>query len=226
MSPPPGIMGRTFSSLSIMHSIHVGPLFFSASAKAVWNSGEVGAAVALQPKALGQLDEIRLAVGVGLGALAVEGGLPLAHHAQHLIVEDDRDDGQLIADGGAGFVQVHVEGTVAREHDHPLVAAQCHLGTDGGAVAEAHGAEAAAGDEAAALGVADVLGGPHLVLAHVGDVDGLRAALIAHLADDLMGHQAGSVGHRVVILRLPLVDHLHPVGVLLLLDGGSIPPST
>ena len=33
-----------------------------------------------------------------------------------------------------------------------------------------------------------------------------------------MGHQVGRVGHRVVILCLPLVDHLHPVGVLCLFD--------
>ena len=37
MSPPPGIMGRTFSSLSIMHSIQVGPFCFKASANASWN---------------------------------------------------------------------------------------------------------------------------------------------------------------------------------------------
>ena len=33
-----------------------------------------------------------------------------------------------------------------------------------------------------------------------------------------MRHQAGGVGHRVVILCLPLVDHLYPVGMLFLLD--------
>ena len=37
-------------------------------------------------------------------ALAVEGGLPLAHHTQHGIVEDDRDDGQVVADSGAASV--------------------------------------------------------------------------------------------------------------------------
>ena len=41
MSPPPGIMGSTFSSLSMMHSIQVGPFCFIASAKAVWNSGRL-----------------------------------------------------------------------------------------------------------------------------------------------------------------------------------------
>ncbi len=180
--------------------------------------------VALQAKALGHLDEVGLAVGVGLGkALAVECGLPLADHAQYLIVEDDGDDGQLVADCGTGLIEVHMEGAVAGEHDHPLVPAQCHLCADGGTVAKAHGAQAAAGDEAPALGVADVLCRPHLVLAHVGDVYGLGAALVADLADDLMGHQAGGIGHRVVILCLPLADHLHPVGMFLLLNHGEHP---
>ena len=61
------------------------------------------------------------------------------------------------------------------------------------------------------------------MLAHVGDVDGLRAALAAHLADDLMGHQAGRVGHGMIILRLPLADHGHPLRVLCLLDEGEHP---
>ena len=61
---------------------------------------QIGAAVALQAKAVCQLDKIGLAVGVGLAVtLAVKGGLPLAHHAQHRVVKDDRDDGQLVADG-------------------------------------------------------------------------------------------------------------------------------
>ena len=70
-----------------------------------------------------------------------------------------------------------MEGAVASEHDHPLVTAQCHLCADGCTVAEAHGAQTAAGDEAAALGVADILCCPHLVLAHVGDIDGLGAEM-------------------------------------------------
>ena len=111
-----------------------------------------------------------------------------------------------------------MEGAVAGKHDHPLVAAQSHLCANGGTVAKAHGAQTAAGDKAAALGVAQVLCRPHLVLAHIGHIHGFGAALVAHLADHLMGHQAGGVGHRVVILCLPLMDHLHPVGMLLFLD--------
>ncbi len=84
-----------------------------------------------------------------------------------------------------------MEGTVAGQHDHALVLAQGHLCADCGTVAKAHGAQAAAGDKAAALGVAQVLGRPHLVLAHIGYIHGLRAALVAHLVDDLMGHQVG-----------------------------------
>ena len=206
-------MGRTFFVL-VDHALDPGGAFLlEGVGKRGLELREIGAAVAFQAKALGQLDEIRLAVGVGLGeALSIERGLPLADHAQHLIVEDDRDDGQLITDSRAGLVEVHVERAIAREHDYPLVTAQRHLCANGRAVAKAHGAQAAAGDKAAALGVAQVLRRPHLVLAHVGDIHGLGAALVAHFADDLMGHQAGGVGHRVVILCLPLADHGHPVG--------------
>ena len=114
-----------------------------------------------------------------------------------------------------------MEGAVTGEHDHPLIPAKGHLCADGSTVAKAHGTQTAAGDEAAALGVAQILRCPHLVLAHIGHIHGLRATLIAHLSDDLMGHQAGGVGHRVVILCLPLVDHGHPLRMLFLLDLGQ-----
>ena len=85
-------------------------------------------------------------MGIGAGiAFAVEHGLPLAHHAQHLIVKDHRNDGQLIAYGGAALVEIHVERAITRKVDHPLVFAQRHLRADGCAVAIAHGAQAAAG---------------------------------------------------------------------------------
>ena len=61
----------------------------------------------IRPLAICKYCLLYTSIGVGI-ALAVKAGLPLAHHAQHRVVEDDRDDGQLVADGGAGFVQVHV----------------------------------------------------------------------------------------------------------------------
>ena len=109
-----------------------------------------------------------------------------------------------------------MEGGVTGKHHHTLLASQCHLGTNGGTVAKAHGAKAAAGDKATALGVAQVLRRPHLVLTHIGNIHGVGAALVAHLADDLMGHQPGRVGHRVVVLY-----HRHPVRVLGGLDLGQ-----
>ncbi len=75
-----------------MHSIQVGPFLLQSVGECLLELGQVLAVVAFEAEALGQLDEVGLAVGVGLGeALAIESGLPLAHHAKHLIVEDDRD---------------------------------------------------------------------------------------------------------------------------------------
>ena len=106
-----------------------------------------------------------------------------------------------------------MEGAVAGHHDHGRLAAQGCLRTQRGAVAEAHGAQTAAGEEAALLHVLDVLGGPHLVLAHVGDVNGVRPGQLAAGADDLMGHQPVIVILRMEIVGLPLADLRPPLFV-------------
>ena len=161
---------------------------------------------------------MRVCVGV---ALLVEGRLPLAHHAEHLIVENYRDDGQVVADGSAGLVQVHVERAVARQHDDAGISAQRHLCADGRAVAEAHCAQTAAGQEAAGFRVVQILRCPHLVLADVGDVNGLGACLIADLINDLVRLQLGVAVRGLVVVLLPAADLLHPELVLGLFDVGQ-----
>ena len=59
-----------------------------------------------------------------------------------------------------------------------------------------------------------VLGRPHLVLAHVGDIDRVGAGLAADLVDHLVGLQLGVAVHRLVVVGLPFPDLLHPVPVL------------
>ena len=96
---------------------------------------------------LSQLDEIRSPVQGGFGKpLAVNQVLPLADHAQSAVVEDHGDDGQAVVLHGAQLMAVHAEAAVTGNVDHPLVRV-AHLGADGGAQAEAHGAEAAGGQE-------------------------------------------------------------------------------
>ena len=68
----------------------------------------------------------------------------------------------------------HLEAAVAGDHPDLGVGPR-HLGADRRGQGEAHGAEAARGDERARLVVLVVLRLPHLVLAHVGDDDRVAA---------------------------------------------------
>ena len=83
--------------------------------------------------------------------------------------------------------------------DHHLVRI-AHLGTDGGPQSEAHGAEAAAGEQLAGVVEVEMLDRPHLMLAHIGGHDGV---LGGHAADGLQ-HLPGSEDLGGLHLRLPL----------------------
>ena len=92
----------------------------------------------------------------------------------------------------------HLEAAVAGDDPDVLLGAG-DLGADGGGQREAHGAEAAGGDERARGVVAEVLGLPHLVLAYVGDDDGLVEAagglgLAPDVVDDVGGVEVAVVG--------------------------------
>ena len=115
-----------------------------------------------------------------------------------------------------------MEGAIAGQHDNAGVAAQRHLRADGRAVAEAHRAQTAAGQETAGFRVVQILCCPHLVLAYIGDIDGLGAGLIADFVNDLMGLQLGFAVHRLVVVFLPAADLLHPELVLGLFDIGKM----
>ena len=92
----------------------------------------------------------------------------------------------------------HLEAAVAGD-DPDVFFRAGGLGADGGGQREAHGAEAAGGDERARGVVLVVLGLPHLVLAYVGDDDGLVEAaggegLAPDVVDDVGGVEVAVVG--------------------------------
>ena len=92
---------------------------------------------ARQAVCLGQLDKIRTAVQRRLGVVAVvDQGLPLANHAQRLIIINDGDDWQLIILLRRQLIAVHPEAAVAGDVDDGLVGVAA-FGADGGAEAEA-----------------------------------------------------------------------------------------
>ena len=145
---------------------------------------------------VGQLDEVGGKVQVGLGEAAlVEQVLPLVDHAQGMVVEDDHDDGDVVVGDGGQLLAVHTEAAVAGHEQHRFLGV-AHLGADGGAEAEAHGAEAAGGDELAGVVEVEVLDGPHLMLAHVGTYDGVAGCHAPDGLDDLAGRELAVVGLR------------------------------
>jgi len=150
---------------------------------------------------LGQLDEIRVAL-VGVGeAVLVEKTLPLGDHALFLVVEDEDFDADVEFGGGAELGLCHEEGGVAVDVDYEFVGLG-DFGADGRGEAVAHRAEAAGGDHAARGAPAEVLGGPHLVLADAGGDDGFvfaRGGEVGERVDDGLGLDQG-VG---VVLLLP-----------------------
>ena len=186
-----------------------------------------GGPLPLDAVGLRQLDEVGAAVQIGLGEpLLVDQVLPLAHHTQGAVVEDDGDDGDVVVLGGAELVAVHAEAAVAGAVHHHL-ARIAHGGPHGGPQAEAHGAEAAGGDELAGAGEVVVLGAPHLMLAHIGGHDGVPAGDGLDGLQNLVGVEniVFLEGHlrvgehprlplRVVVLGELLVEQLqHPAGV-------------
>ena len=79
----------------------------------------------------------------------------------------------FLHDGGE-LRRGHLEAAVAGDDPDFLIGAG-ELCADGRGQRESHGAEAAGGDQRARIFVVEILRLPHLVLAHVGDDDGVAA---------------------------------------------------
>jgi hypothetical protein len=146
----------------------------------------------------GEGDEVGREDGRGGVVLLVEGLLPLADHAEEAVVDDGDVDGEALLLDGGELGGGHLEAAVAGDDPDVFLGAG-ELGADGGGQREAHGAEAAGGDERAQGVVLVVLRLPHLVLADVGDDDGLGQALGGEglgpdVVDDVRGVEVAVVG--------------------------------
>ena len=88
----------------------------------------------------------------------------------------------------------HLESAVA-DHDPDFGFRPRHLGADRRGQREAHGSQAAGGNQRARLFVLVVLRFPHLVLAHVGHDHGIAVASLApQIVDDVRGVEMSVVG--------------------------------
>ena len=111
-----------------------------------------------------------------------------------------------------------MERAVARDMDD-RASRERDLCADRRAVAEAHGAEAARGQELTRMSAAVVLGAPQLMLTDIGRDDGVLRGLFRDRAEQLMRmDNAFVVLCAVVELLPPLGDLLKPCGVLVFLD--------
>src|SRR5215204_1730228 len=119
-----------------------------------------------------------LVVGPGYGRLGVaavvEELLPLADHPQVTVVQNGDLYVQPEVPYRGELLDVHLDAAVAGYHPHGVFGigeGHAHRRRQ----REAHRAEAPARDVAVGLGELEELGGPHLVLPHVGDEPQIRA---------------------------------------------------
>src|SRR6202034_910708 len=106
---------------------------------------------------------------VRLGVVAlVEQLLPLPHHAEIFVVDDDHLHGKAKTVDCSQFLDVHLKSTIARDTKHTGVRLR-ELNADRGGQCETHGAKSAERDESARRGRSIALCGPHLVLAYIGN---------------------------------------------------------
>ena len=97
-----------------------------------------------------------------------------------VVVEDEDLDRQLVDDRGGHLLHVHLEAAVARDAEHQLVA-EGRLRPQRRRHSEAHRAQPAGGEPPVRLVEDEVLGCPHLMLAHVGRDD--RVLVLRELVD-------------------------------------------
>ena len=137
----------------------------------------------------------------------VETILPLHHHAQVLVVQDDGLGRDFLNARGGQFLDVHQERAVAVDIDHLLVRPR-NLGAQRRRVAKAHRTKPGAGEQLPWLLVLVILSGPHLVLADAGGQDGLAAGQLVKHLDDHLWQDDLALGAGEMILHVLGPHHL------------------
>ncbi len=130
--------------------------------------------------------------------------LPLNHHPEVLIVEDDGLRVDFFDLGGAEFLDVHEETAVAVDVDNEAVRAGDFY-AEGGGKAKAHSAETEGTDVGAGFAEFKELRGPHLVLPHTGGDDGVALGDVVERFDGLLLRDVLALFVAEGVLRFPLV---------------------
>ena len=162
---------------------------------------------------LGQLDEIRSEhIHSGI-ALLEEELLPLAHHAQEVVVHDGDLHIRPFLHGGGQLGGRHLESSVTGDRPDFLVLG-CEPGANGRGQTKPHRPRPARRQPAVRFLKEVILRGPHLVLSHVGGHDGIPIRSLPDIGDQmgyvqfavfLPVHNAAGIG-----IGFPAVDLLLP----------------
>src|SRR5512138_1544180 len=97
--------------------------------------------------------------------VVIEKLLPLSHHAKEHVVQDNNLDRYFVCSYGAELLDIHLDAAVTGNIEDRNIRAgvlRSHCGRE----AVTHGSETSGGDPGARVVETEVLGGPHLVLAH------------------------------------------------------------
>src|SRR5699024_207495 len=113
-------------------------------------------------------------------------------HAEIAVVDQGDLDREALHRGGGQLLVGHLEATITV--DGPDLLFRCSgLRAEGGWHGVTHGAQATGVEPGAWFLEVDELGGPHLVLAHAGAVDGVRSDLTGEGLDDILRGQGAVV---------------------------------
>src|SRR5438552_3284532 len=155
---------------------------------------------------IGERGKIRRYQGSSNVAFVIKKFLPLADHAEIAVVDDSNLDADLFLDNGSQFAHGHLESAVTH-NDPDFGAGFRELRADGGRKSKAHGAESARSNQRTGLIVMVILRFPHLMLANVGDDNGIAARLFPDIVDDVRGvevpvvRQALNIAYRRIALQ-------------------------
>src|SRR5216684_3557126 len=181
-----------------------------------------GDAQAEKPVGLGQLDEVGADQRRGHVAAAVEELLPLPDHPQVAVVDDGHVELQALLGAGGQLAGGHLEAAVAGHHPDLVVGAG-EARADRRRQREAHGAQAARGDERARALVLVVLRFPHLVLADVGDHQRAARGEPPQIVQHVRGEQpAGAHPPEQLVQGPRRVAHERDVDLYVLVDFRGI----
>ncbi|KAH3663614.1 hypothetical protein OGAPHI_005015 [Ogataea philodendri] len=166
----------------------------------------------LETHGLGEFHKIWVGLVCVSVSVVVEQGLPLGNHSLLLVVEHNDLDRSVSLDGGGELGQGHVERSVSINVNNQRVWLG-DLGTNGRWQTKSHGSETSRGDERTWFGPGEVLGSPHLVLAHTGgdnNVTSCSGGLFGDLLHESLWLDLGArslllIGIWVLFLELPNV---------------------